>query len=167
MYSTQGIVLNKISVGEADAIFSIYTKDFGKIRAMAQGIKKEEAKLKGHLERFNLVDIAFVLGKSGERLTRASAINTWGRLRCDHQKTSAAFYITELVHKNCFEGQKDDGLWKLISESIRDLDEANPAANPHFYDSFLNSFEKKLLELLGYGGSLDLTVLERAVARPF
>ncbi len=167
MYITQGIVLNKISVGEADAIFSIYTKDFGKIRAMAQGVKKEEAKLKGHLERFNMVDIAFVLGKSGERLTRASALNTWSRLRRDHQKNSTAFYITELVHKNCFEGQKDENLWELLKTSITALDEAEPGTDIHFYNSFLNSFEKKLLKLLGYGGSLDLTVLEMAVARPF
>ena len=50
MYTTEGIILKKIDVGEANALFTIYTKDYGKIRAVAQGVKKEGAKLQGHLE---------------------------------------------------------------------------------------------------------------------
>ena len=33
VYKTEGIILKRIDVGEADSLFTIYMKDFGKIRA--------------------------------------------------------------------------------------------------------------------------------------
>ena len=50
MHSTEGIILKKEPYGEADLLITILTKDFGKIKVMAQGVRKEAAKLKGHFE---------------------------------------------------------------------------------------------------------------------
>lgn len=149
MYSTQGIVLKKHDIGEADGLFVIYTKDFGKIRAVAQGVKKEEAKLKGHLEPLSLASMQFVIGKNGERLTHAELLDYWPALRADHERLKTAWQVGELINSNCLEGEKDENIWNLLVSSLSILDKEN------FTDieteRFLKSVEARMLEHLGIG----------------
>ena len=152
MYTTQGLVLKKTSVGEADAIFTIYTKDYGKIRAMAQGVKKEEAKLKGHLEPLNLVRLGFVLGKNGERLTGASSLNHWLDTKSNWNKTSAAYRLADWVDRSCLVGEKDEELWNLLIGSFQEL-ESLKSLTAFDHSRFMRDFEKKLSGVLGYGES--------------
>ncbi len=51
-YRTQGIILKKEDRGEADRLFTIYTKDFGKLELLAKGERKIKSKLRGGLELF-------------------------------------------------------------------------------------------------------------------
>ncbi len=155
MYSTQGIILKKIDAGERDAFFVIYTKDFGKIRALAQGIKKEEAKLKGHCEPFNLADLQFVLGKKGERLTHAEMRNYWPAIRQRPEKLKNAWQIISLYDQHCLLGQKDEDLWQLLLASFQSLEKIAAGRE----ESFMKEFEIKFLESLGYGGEKDISVL--------
>ncbi len=122
-HTSEGIVLNKTSYGEYDALYDIYTKEFGKIRARAQGVKKEGAKLKGHLEPLSMVRVTFVLGKRGERLTHATLVRFWEGMRQNQEKLFAGLRIAGLMNERSFPGQKDDALWKLLLESMLVLDE--------------------------------------------
>lgn len=153
MHTTEGMVLKKNNAAEADAFFVIYTKDFGKVRARAQGIKKEGAKLKGHLEVLNHSSVSFVLGKNGERLTQAQIINSWPEIRSDLDKLKAALYAAGLVDKYCLVGEKDGKLWELLFDSFQELEQKE------FSQDFLKRFERHLLAALGYGGVSDFTVL--------
>lgn len=153
MHTTEGIILRKVGVGEADALHIIYTKDFGKIRALAQGVKKEGAKLKGHLEPLNQSVVSFVFGKNGERLTQAILINFWPALRQDPGKLRAACQIVELVDQNCLEGEKDEPLWRLILESLIFLEKNNFVEKS--LDLFKEEFVKRLSVCLGYGHNVE------------
>lgn len=146
MYSTEGIILKRIDVGEVDSFFTIYTKDFGKIRALAQGIKKEGAKLKGHLEILNWSMIHFVLGRGGERLIHASAIHYWPQVRADFDKITAALEIASRVDEACFPGEKDEPLWDLFCGSLSALEEGPIFSSRR---DFLRDFDARLLVCLG------------------
>ena len=122
MYTTEGIILKKTDAGEAGALFTLYTRDFGKIRALAQGIKREGAKLKGHLEPLNLCRIGFVLGKNGERLTYAEMLNSWRGIRESLGKLEAALEAAALVDERCFPGEKDEGLWQMLLGHLRKIE---------------------------------------------
>lgn len=152
MYTTDGVVLKKIDSGEADAIFTIYTKEFGKIRAFAQGVKKEGAKLKGHLEPLSLSSVSFVLGRNGERLTHATLINHWPLIRSDLGKLKLAQEIAEAVDKSCFPGQKDEAVWEEIIKGFNFLENSGITADPEF----LTSFKRRLSASLGYGAESDI-----------
>lgn len=172
MYSTEGIILKKIDVGESDALFSVFTKDFGKIRAIAQGVKKESAKLKGHLEKLNLAEISFVEGKSGYRLTSAEAKNLFPNIRSNLPILKAAFYCIEICDKLVLEGEKDLRLWGLLNQSLIFLDK-NHNSPPDKLQDFFSFFEKEFANISGYGNgekfgiealTRDLTV--KIIARP-
>ena len=149
MHSTQGVILKKHDVGEADAIFVIYTKDFGKIRAVAQGIKKENAKLKGHLETLSLASIQFVVGKNGERLTHAELLDYWPLLRGDREKLKNAWQIAEMINSNCLEGEKDENIWTLLVSSLSILNKESFSEAEA--GGFLKSVEARMLQHLGIG----------------
>lgn len=147
MYTTEGIILKRSDAGEADSFFTIYTKDFGKITARAQGVKKEGAKLKGHLEPPNLSLVSFVMGKNGERMIRASVIRSWPRLRGCLEKLYAASLVVYLVDRECFAGEKDEPLWNILYESLAALEGGGflrVAELEHFYNDFIMRLEKCL-----------------------
>ncbi len=74
IYTTKGIVLSERAVGEADRIYTILTRDLGKIQAQAIGARKNTSKMRGSIEPFSLSNISFVKGKNYWRLTSAESI---------------------------------------------------------------------------------------------
>ncbi len=149
MYTTQGIILKKMDVGEADALYTIYTKDFGKIQALARGIRKEGAKLRGHLESLSLSAIRFVAGRGRERLIAASLICFGEGMRSRETTLGLAFQIAERIDTHCFPGERDAALWELLSGSLSMLDGStfDDGAAPRF----LQEFDARLQMCLGYG----------------
>ncbi len=146
MHSALGIVLKKIDIGEDAVLLSIYTKEFGKLRAVAQGIKKEQAKLRGHLEPLNLVTVQYVSGKNGMRLTHAALEEYWDVLRNSWPAYSSACSIAALVDNVCFENDPDKALWLLLLESFATLNQEGFSE----YAALQSSFEIRFAESLGY-----------------
>ena len=50
LYKTEGIVLKSMEYQEADKIVTIFTKDYGKITAIAKGVRKTKSKFGSSLE---------------------------------------------------------------------------------------------------------------------
>lgn len=69
VYTTAGFVLGSAERGEANKIFSIYTEDFGLVRASAQGVRLEKSKLRYTLDDFARGYFSLVKGKELWRLT--------------------------------------------------------------------------------------------------
>ena len=51
---TVGIVIKKQNKKESDQLLTVLTKEFGKVVFTAKGVRKESAKLAGHLGLFNM-----------------------------------------------------------------------------------------------------------------
>lgn len=64
-------MLSARPVREADRIYSIFTSDFGLVRASAGGVRKLVSKLRGNLEPFSLCSVSMVRGKEFWRITNS------------------------------------------------------------------------------------------------
>lgn len=157
-YSTDAIVLKSIPAGEYDARYVLYTADFGKIVARANGIKKENAKLKGHLETLALTRIGLVSGARESRLIAASLIRFWDALRDNPDKLAAAMYCLSLVDTHCMAGERDDVLWERLVAHMDEIAERTPWTENDGTD-VKRAFEAMLLGALGYGGEKNLRAL--------
>ena len=71
IYHTEGFVLSGQSVGEANKYFRIFTKDFGMVGAMAQGIRLLQSKLRYSLQDYSYSKISLVRGKQVWRIVGA------------------------------------------------------------------------------------------------
>ncbi|TSC69525.1 MAG: DNA repair protein RecO (recombination protein O) [Parcubacteria group bacterium Gr01-1014_66] len=147
MYFTVGVVVGKQEFGETDIIYTLYTKAYGKIRARAQGIRKEGGKLRGHLEIMSLSRIGIVFGKMSTRLIYAELIHFWPCIRTDFARLRAAHLIIHWVDTRCFDFQQDEPLFDFLTESLTFLNETSSSRDA--LEEFLRLRKKHFLFLLG------------------
>jgi DNA repair protein RecO (recombination protein O) len=69
IYVTEGVVLGKRGVGEANTLISILTQELGLVRASAKSARLERSKLRYGLETLTLARFSLVRGKHEWRLT--------------------------------------------------------------------------------------------------
>lgn len=146
LYETQGIIIKKTNLGEFDRLLTVYTKDFGKILVRAKAVRKNQAKLKGHLELFLHSHLIFAQGKNLDIVTNAEIIEDFPYLHQRLPCLAAAYYLAELVDKLIAGPEKDENIWPLLLLGFENLN--RPGVEIKL---LISNFENKLLEFLGYG----------------
>jgi len=122
-YRTQGFILKKVDNGEADRLFTVYTKDFGKLELLARAVRKIKSKLRAGLELFYLSEIEFIQGKTHKTLTDAILINNFKNLRKDLTRLTIAYKISEVFDRLVRGQESDKKLWQLLNETFTKLND--------------------------------------------
>jgi len=147
-YRTQGFILKKKDVGEADRLFTFFTKDFGKLELLARAERKITSKLRSGLELFYLSEVEFIQGKAYKTLTDAILIEGFANLRKSLKSVAIASKIAD-ISDSLLKGQEtDEKLWQLFKETLGKLNDLKIKAETRnlVYHYFLWNF----LSLLGY-----------------
>lgn len=97
--TSKGIVLRSIDYGETHKIVTLFTKQYGKLTAIARGAKKHKSRMAAITQPF--VKSEFLLDiKKGLSVIRQGQIeNPFREIREDIIKTAYASYISELSDK--------------------------------------------------------------------
>jgi DNA repair protein RecO (recombination protein O) len=140
---TQGIVIKRMNFGEADRILTILTERFGKVRAIAKGVRKSKSKLAGSLEPFMSLDMQLHEGKTFFIVTGAEISEEFSHIHNDLEKISRCFYIGELLDSFIEEDHKTIQVFELFLEALRSVE--NGGGN-----FWLRVFELKLIESAGF-----------------
>ncbi len=122
-YKTEGIIIKRNNFLESGLILNIYTRDYGKIEAVARSARKAKGKLKGHLELFLWTEIILAHGKNIDTITSSLTIKSFSSLRNNLKLSFAAYYILELVDKITAEEYQDERIFYLLKRSLLFLDE--------------------------------------------
>ncbi len=146
LYKTQGIIIKKENLGEFDRLLTVYTKDFGKLLLRAKAVRKNQAKLRGHLELFLKSHFMIAPSRGFDIITGAETIESFPYLHKNLSSLAAAFYLSELTDKLVVGPEKDENIWRLLLESFKELDFKEPAIEQTALD-----FGREILGLLGYG----------------
>jgi len=79
-FRVEAVVLRHSDWGEADRLLSLYSREQGKLRAVAKGVRKVRSRKAGHLEPFTRVSLLLARGIHpkvvSERLGHASIVIT-------------------------------------------------------------------------------------------
>lgn len=121
---TEAIVLKQYELGEADKIITFYTKDYGKIRAVAKGVRKSRSSMSGIVLPFNYNYVTFYQGKSLDRINQVRNIFSFTRLREDLIKMAYASFIGEIIEKVGLENQANKFLFSLLLSTLHTILEA-------------------------------------------
>jgi len=160
-YKTEGIIIKRINFAEADRILTIFTKHYGKIKAIAKGIRRIKSRRAPHLELFNDVSLFLAKGKDLDIITEAQLINSFSNLRKDLRKIGLGFEICELVDQLTREGQVQRRVFNLLLACLNDLNHLNKEERRK-----VEAFKKELLEELGFlpsGKSLEKIDINRVI----
>jgi len=146
-YTTQGIILRKSHQGDFDRQYVIYTRDYGKITAIAKSVKKPTSKLNSHLEFFNLCDLMLARGNSCDRLAAACRNKNYCRGNINPIKIFSACLYLEALDILVKYNYPDEFIFHL---SDRFLTEIFSLRESRHSLMVLNRFLFELLSHLGY-----------------
>ena len=152
-YRTEAFVFKKEDRLEADRIFLVFTKDFGRIEIFAKSIRNITSKLRGGIEIFSLSEIEFIQGKNRKTLIDTLSIEKFKGICQIPEKFEIANNISNLID-NFIKGQeKDDDIFNLLNETFNKLNNCQPLTAKCqliYYYFFWN-----LVFILGYGPELS------------
>ena len=148
-YRTQAFILNKTDWNEADQIFTVYAKEFGKIKIAAKAIRKIKSKLRSGMDLFYLSEIEFIQGKTYKTLTDALVIDKFENIRENLEKLEVVSQIAEALDSLVHEQEQDENIWNLLNGALDKLKNSRDNHNLIYYYFLWNLFS-----LLGY--QLDL-----------
>lgn len=147
-YKTPGLILKKENRGEADQIFVIYTKNFGKLEIFAKAIRKISSKLRSGAEKFYLSEIEFIQAKNRKTLTDAVLTKKFRNISNDLNRLKAACQVSEITD-DLIRGQEKDGkIWDLLTEVFKKLN--NLQISPNGIPLIYHYFFWRLISELGY-----------------
>jgi DNA repair protein RecO (recombination protein O) len=162
VYRTEGVVLRRQDLGEADRLTTVYTLDYGKRRFVAKGVRRPRSHKAGHLEPFTRVALLIARGRELDIITQVETIEDFPHLRDDLLLFGHASCVIELLDQfSVEESEENRPLYRLLLDSLTHL--ANATIEPL---AIVLYFELRLLDLVGYRPELFQCLVCGAEIRP-
>lgn len=151
--ATQAIVLRSVPYRDADLVLTLYTRERGRLSALARAARKSRKRFGACLGLFTLSTV-HLSTRGGELWTLGSAelVESFADLARDMASYAHASYGTELVRELTAVEQPDEEVLDLILELYRTLQAMGPSPQ------VLRAFELRLLGLIGLAPVLDRCV---------
>jgi len=143
-FRVEAVVLRHSDWGEADRLLWLFTREIGKVRAVAKGVRKLRSRKAGHLEPFTRVNLLMARGRDILLVTQAETVDAFLHLREDLLRVTYASYVVELLDRFTYEEGENRALFRLLVDTLSRLDKGNVD------DLAVRYFEVRLLELAGF-----------------
>ena len=151
---TEAIVIRTFPLKEFHKIITFYTPDFGKVKAVAYGVKSPKSRLSGSLELLNHGTLIFQYRENRElqNITDFNLINGFDVMRSDFTRITYGCYFAELVDSIASEGIASPEIFDLLQTTYQFLVDADDVP------LLARGFEIKFLDRAGYGPELSVCV---------
>jgi DNA repair protein RecO (recombination protein O) len=167
-FVTDALVLGAVAYGEADRVVTLFSRDRGKLGAMARGARRSRNRFGAGLSLYVAGEAQLRERRGAELMTLESfhARRDFSALALDVVRLGHAAYATELLRELTVPHRADPPLFDLLVELYAVVEAHPPRAGT------LRAFELRLLEELGLRpmlercvvcGAEDAAALERAV----
>jgi DNA repair protein RecO (recombination protein O) len=150
LYRVNGVVLRTIKLGEADRIITLCTRERGKVRAVAKGVRKTKSKFGARLEPISHVNVQCYEGRGELHIvTQAETVDAFRSVREDFDRVRRAISMLEAVDNVIQEGEPNPRLYQMLIGALRSLEKQDSPL-------ILAAFFWKLLALEGLHPVLDM-----------
>ena len=168
-YREEAVFLRKLDYGEVYRIYTLLTKDHGKIGAIAKGVRKTGSKLASALEVYSQLDAQLAQGSKLDVIARM--VRKQGpRIEADLERTSRAALIAELAERMTEDRHPIEDLYELTCWALDELavDPEPRRAGAFFLSAALGlmGYAPQLSECAGCGRPLAETPAGPALASP-
>lgn len=119
--TTKCFILGHKNFGEADKLIFLYSKDLGKIKAVAKGARKITSKFTGHLETLNFCIVSLYFGPRNTIITEILTEKVYLKQNSKLNTLSNAIQIAEITNQVLFENQTLDNLTTLLKTTLKFL----------------------------------------------
>lgn len=117
-YKTKAISIRTRPFAEADKMVTLFTRDHGKIRAIAKGARRVPSSLGGRVETFTYADYFIAKGRNLDIISQGQVIETFQRVRESPEMLPTGLYMIKLVDAGTVEGQRHPELFDLLLKAL-------------------------------------------------
>jgi len=156
IHRTHAVILRTRKLRESSKIVIFFTRDYGKISAVARGSLKPKSKFGSSLELFTRSAIIFYKKENRDlhTLSHSEVLSPYENLRKDVIKVAYASVVGEMIERLLPAEEPNRNLYNLLTETLKQID----LANRNQLEVILSSYELKLLHLIGYGPQLGACI---------
>ncbi|NLJ33348.1 MAG: DNA repair protein RecO [Firmicutes bacterium] len=144
LYRVEAVVLNHRYFGEADKIVTLYSREKGKLKAVARGSRRPRNRLLAGTQPYSHTEFLLFSGKGLDQISQCELKESFYTLREGLEEMTAAAYVAELYDVLIEEGEGNEELFYLLLCVLHLLIGAKDI------DLVLRFFELRFLSLLGY-----------------
>lgn len=155
-YRDEAVVLRTHKLGEADRIVTMLTRENGKLRAVARGVRRTSSKFGGRLEPFNHVDLQLAQGRALDVVTQAETLHAYGEpLLGDYDAFCVGQVMLETADRLVAE-EREPALqqYRLLVGALRVLGHGT-TDGPRPATMVLDSYLLRALAIAGYAPALE------------
>lgn len=127
-YKAVGINLKATPLGESDRVLTILTEEYGLIRAVAPGSRKQNSSLAGRSNLFVVNQLLIAKGRNLDKIIQAESLASYPGLSQDLRKLTASQYLAELTLYQALSDQPQTELFSLLREALDRLEQYPGAA---------------------------------------
>ena len=151
LYRDEAIVLRTQKLGEADRIITLLTREHGRVRGVAKGVRRTKSKFGARLEPGSHVDIQLYTGRTFDTVTQVESIYNYGEaLTDDYSRWTIAGTILEAAERfTSHEHEPALQEFKLVTGAMKAL-----ADNKYDPSMILDAYLLRSLAVGGYAPSL-------------
>lgn len=149
-----GLLIRAVDFSETSKIVTFYTREFGKLGAMAKGAKRLKSSFSVALDLLSVCRIGVIRKSSAELdiLTEAVLEERFAGLRRSLRSLHAGYYLAEVLDGLTQVSEPSPPIYDLVIETLRRLAAEDDAFWP------LVRMNTRLMTELGYGLQLDACV---------
>lgn len=141
-YKTEAIALKYKRFQEADKLVTFFTREYGKVCAVAKSAFKSSSKFGGRLEIFSYNQVLLGKGKNLDILSQIETIETFHGIREKEATLKAGMYIIKIIDSFLEERAKNQQLFDLLLECLNMLKSGvSPSAVTRIFEIRLADLE--------------------------
>lgn len=125
-YSTEAVLLASANLGAADKLVNLFTRDRGRLKAMAYGARRPRSGLAGALQLFNLLDLTLTAGERLDTVRQATVLRRFPAIADDVRVMAYAAFIAELTLEFMPEGERNEDVFDWLLAVLPRLGDRNP-----------------------------------------
>ncbi len=145
-YKATGIIIKRINYKEADKILIVFTKEYGKIKVLAKGIRRISSKRAPQLELFNYVKLNLISNSFLDIVAEVETQEVFPSIRSNLENMAYTYELAELIDQLCPEREEHRKIFDLSLNVLRTFERGNYTS----IKEVLENFMQHLLWELGY-----------------
>ena len=151
LYRDKAVVLRTYDLREADRIIVMMSEEHGKVRAVANGVRKMSSRFGARLEPLSHIDVLLNKGKDLDTVNQVELVTSARGLYSDLDRLTRGLAMLEAVDQLGMEGEPTPHLYKMLVGALQWLSENDSAL-------VLAAFYFKLLVVEGVGAHIESCV---------
>jgi DNA repair protein RecO (recombination protein O) len=138
LVETEAIVLRTYRLSEADKIVSLFTRQMGRVRAVASGAQRTKSRYGGALESLSYVRLWFYERENRDlaRLNSVEIIESFFDMQKDYASHLAAQYVVEVSERLLPEREVNERIFRLLLVVLRSLKRSKEIDRPLVYFNY-------------------------------